>query len=76
MDDPVFLGLPLTEPEPVPGCERCARLAAQREQYRKAGDETAVSDYNVWLRRHPTHEHKVLNPPRSRSRSDIRRPDQ
>jgi hypothetical protein len=55
---PVHLGLPLTDPEPVPGCKECARLAREREEARTAGDTTRVSDCNVYIRRHP-HEAPV-----------------
>ena len=60
MDGPVYLGVPVPEPDPVPGCAKCARLAIDRERWRRAGDLTRVSDCNVWLRRHPKHEHRVL----------------
>ncbi|WP_431997848.1 hypothetical protein [Streptomyces fungicidicus] len=53
------LGEPLPEPAPVPDCVQCARLADERERWRAAGDDTRVSDCNVWMRRHPTHEHRV-----------------
>ena len=59
MDGPVYLGMPVPEPDPVPGCEKCARLADERERWRKAGDDTRVSDCNVWMRRHPKHEHRL-----------------
>jgi len=60
MEEAPVLGVPLLEPTAVEGCDTCQRLAAQREQHRAAGDETAVSDCNVWLRRHPGHEHRVV----------------
>lgn len=53
---PVHLGLPLDDPEPVDGCAECARLARDREAARAAGDGTAATDCNVWMRRHPTHK--------------------
>ncbi|AFU62243.1 hypothetical protein TG1_48 [Streptomyces phage TG1] len=49
---PVFLDVPLPEPEPVNGCAGCAGWAAARITARKAHDYTAVSDANVRLRRH------------------------
>ena len=73
MEPAPAVGLPLDEPEPVPGCERCAALAAEREHWRAVNHATAVSDCNVWLRRHPAHEH--YKPPYPRSRSAVRRPD-
>ena len=54
------LGEPLPEPDPVPGCAKCARLADERERWRRMGNLTRVSDCNIWMRRHPKHEHKVL----------------
>ncbi|WP_267246126.1 hypothetical protein [Streptomyces sp. PR69] len=48
--------LPLrAEPEPMPvsGCAGCEELAAVRERARAVGDMTAVTDCNVYLRRHP-----------------------
>ncbi|MDG4857745.1 hypothetical protein P8605_06170 [Streptomyces sp. T-3] len=48
--------LPLTgelEPVPVDSCDVCAALGKQREEARRAGDMTAVTDCNVELRRHP-----------------------
>ena len=60
MDGPVYLGMPVPEPDPVPGCDRCERLAAERERWRAAGNDTRVSDCNIWIRRHPKHEHRVL----------------
>ncbi|MFE9920482.1 hypothetical protein ACFYQA_02515 [Streptomyces sp. NPDC005774] len=59
MDGPMHLGLPLTDPDPVPGCKTCQHLAGQRDAAKKAGDPPRVSDCNVWIRRHPSHEHKI-----------------
>jgi hypothetical protein len=54
MADPVHLPLPSDEPEPdpVPGCEVCADLAAQRAEA-KAVDPSRVTDCSVEIRRHP-----------------------
>ncbi|MEV8552546.1 hypothetical protein AB0L04_22355 [Streptomyces glaucescens] len=58
-DGPLYLGMAVPEPDPVSGCAACAQLARQREAARTAGDDTRVSDCNVWLRRHPGHERKL-----------------
>ncbi|AUH41468.1 hypothetical protein CXR04_15570 [Streptomyces sp. CMB-StM0423] len=55
MSDPVYLpGIwPIPDATPVPGCVRCAELAAARAAARAVGDLSAVSDGNVLIRRHP-----------------------
>nr|WP_073763595.1 hypothetical protein [Streptomyces sp. CB02923] len=40
------------EPTPVAGCAGCAELVAVRNRARAVGDITAVTDCNVYLRRH------------------------
>ncbi|RWZ69171.1 hypothetical protein EQK42_32090 [Streptomyces albidoflavus] len=51
---PVELPLRLDpEPAPVDGCPYCTELARVRSWARAGGDMTTVSDYNVFLRRHP-----------------------
>lgn len=59
MDPAPAVGLPLDEPQPVTGCGRCAALAAEREHWRSLGNGAAVSDCNVWLRRHPDHAYRL-----------------
>ncbi|MEU3945473.1 hypothetical protein [Streptomyces sp. NPDC029526] len=51
MADAPVLGLPLTDPEPVPGCDDCTRWARQRAMARRSGDVAQVSDCNVRMRR-------------------------
>lgn len=53
MSEPVHLGLPGYEPDPVEGCGVCASLGRQREAARSAGDLSKVSDINVEIRNHP-----------------------
>ncbi|MFD4760916.1 hypothetical protein ACFWOJ_19090 [Streptomyces sp. NPDC058439] len=51
---PIELPLNLDrEPDPAPGCAGCAELVAVRDRARAVGDWTSVSDYNVFMRRHP-----------------------
>ena len=47
MDGPVYLGMPVPEPDPVPGCEKCARLADERERWRRI--QTLQSDTRLSL---------------------------
>ncbi|MFE5495276.1 hypothetical protein ACFQ7Z_35690 [Streptomyces virginiae] len=51
--DPVHVTLPRLDPQPVPGCPRCAGAAARRAVRRRAGDLSGVSDCNVDIRHHP-----------------------
>ncbi|MFV0134360.1 hypothetical protein ACLGIH_14140 [Streptomyces sp. HMX87] len=44
-------------PEPVPGCARCAELAADREDARAADDGSAETDADVLLTRHQRQRH-------------------
>ncbi|WP_329068211.1 hypothetical protein [Streptomyces sp. NBC_01429] len=53
MDDAPRLGLPVPEPVPVAGCVVCAGLRARREEARRSGDLSRVSDRNVEMARHP-----------------------
>lgn len=53
MDAPVYLTEPMPDPEPVPGCRRCAALAEERRQARAYRNLSRVSDCNVELRAHP-----------------------
>ncbi|GCD41671.1 hypothetical protein [Streptomyces paromomycinus] len=51
---PIELPLRLEpEPAPVEGCAGCAELVDVRSRARAVGDITAVTDCNVYLRRHP-----------------------
>jgi hypothetical protein len=47
----VYLGLPLPDPEPAPGCAKCRRLARERAAARAQGDESRAVDCNVLIRR-------------------------
>ncbi|NUK84448.1 hypothetical protein HRW07_07885 [Streptomyces lunaelactis] len=58
MSGPVHLNTPLLEPAPVGGCDVCAALARQREENRRTGDMSAVSDANIEIRRHSGPEHR------------------
>ncbi|MFJ1930541.1 hypothetical protein [Streptomyces sp. NPDC088131] len=42
----------LTDPEPVPGCAHCDKVAQDRDRCKANGDASGVSDCNVRLRRH------------------------
>lgn len=55
LTEAVHLSDPLSALEPVPNfsCDVCASLGRQREDARKKGDMTTVSDCNVEIRRHP-----------------------
>ncbi|MFE0803302.1 hypothetical protein [Streptomyces sp. NPDC058812] len=44
-------------PEPVTGCDTCARLAERRAHARAAGDGSAETDADVLLARHQRQEH-------------------
>ncbi|MEU9996087.1 hypothetical protein [Streptomyces sp. NPDC050848] len=46
-------------PAPVPDCEACAGLAAQRREARARYDGSAETDANVLLRRHLRQDHEV-----------------
>jgi hypothetical protein len=52
MSEPVHLGLPEADPAPVEGCDVCAVLARDREEARRDGDLSKVSDLNVEMRSH------------------------
>ncbi|WP_049715317.1 hypothetical protein [Streptomyces caatingaensis] len=41
------------EPTPVDGCDVCAALQKQREEARKRGDHSKVTDAHVEIARHP-----------------------
>ncbi|GAA3234645.1 hypothetical protein GCM10020256_51820 [Streptomyces thermocoprophilus] len=45
------------EPAPVPGCSECLRLANRRQNARSESDHSAVTDANVYLRRHLKAQH-------------------
>ncbi|ODA69499.1 hypothetical protein APS67_006303 [Streptomyces sp. AVP053U2] len=51
MEPAPLLGMPLTDPDPAPGCTQCRRWARQRQAARAGGDWTQVSDCNVRIRR-------------------------
>ncbi|MFJ6237998.1 hypothetical protein ACIQH0_28415 [Streptomyces griseus] len=55
LTEAVQLNDPLDALEPIPffSCDVCASLGRQREEARKKGDMTVVSDCNVEIRRHP-----------------------
>lgn len=54
LSTPVTLPLRLDQgPDPVPGCAGCTELANVRDQARTVGDQTTVTDCNVYLSRHP-----------------------
>ncbi|MFK8847745.1 hypothetical protein [Streptomyces sp. Ac-502] len=44
-------------PEPAPGCETCAALAAQRAEARARFDASAQTDADVLMRQHQRSEH-------------------
>jgi hypothetical protein len=44
---------PSMPPTPKPGCDVCASLGRQREQARRIGDMSTVTDCNVEINRHP-----------------------
>ncbi|WP_042170074.1 hypothetical protein [Streptomyces sp. NBRC 110035] len=48
-----LLGVPLPDPEPVPGCARCRYWDGQRSDARRSGDGARATDCNVHIRRHP-----------------------
>ncbi|MEX3206092.1 hypothetical protein [Streptomyces acidiscabies] len=50
----VLENLPQPWPAPHPGCTRCAALAQERAQARRAGDGSRAVDCNVLIRRHDT----------------------
>ncbi|MFG3409356.1 hypothetical protein [Streptomyces sp. NPDC048142] len=53
MENPVELPLMLEgEPQPIPGCAHCDKVAMDRDQAKANGDSSGVSDCNVRLRRH------------------------
>ncbi len=45
------------EPAPVPGCSECLGLANRRQNARSVSDHSAVTDANVYLRRHLAAQH-------------------
>ncbi|MFB7263909.1 hypothetical protein ACFCXH_17410 [Streptomyces nojiriensis] len=49
----VHVTLPRLDPEPAPGCPKCAGAGVRRAGCRRAGDMSWVSDCNVVIRRHP-----------------------
>lgn len=55
MRGPVHLTDPMDALEPIPnfGCEVCAALGLQRDEARRVGDMSVVSDCNVEIRLHP-----------------------
>lgn len=53
MSPPVYLGMPLDPPDPVPGCPICARAARARSLAQSKGWLSAMTDANVRIRRHP-----------------------
>ncbi|GGK48111.1 hypothetical protein [Streptomyces flaveus] len=56
-EPPIDLGVPLPEPKPAPGCGVCASLARDREQARRVGDLSKVSDCNIEIRNHSERGH-------------------
>ncbi|MFJ8394348.1 hypothetical protein [Streptomyces sp. NPDC094144] len=48
----------LTDPEPVPGCAHCDKVAQDRDRAKANGDASGVSDCNVRMRRHLGDAHK------------------
>nr|WP_073762584.1 hypothetical protein [Streptomyces sp. CB02923] len=51
---PVELPLRLGhDPDPEPGCGVCGALAGEREEARRKGNLSKVSDVNVEIRQHP-----------------------
>ncbi|AZQ39646.1 hypothetical protein EJ357_44610 [Streptomyces cyaneochromogenes] len=56
MAEPVHVGLPEAEPVPVDGCDVCGALAREREQARRDGDLSKVTDLNVEMRTHQAAE--------------------
>ncbi len=55
MPGPVYLTDPMAALEPIPnfGCKVCAALGRQRDEARRIGDMTSVTDCNVEIRLHP-----------------------
>ncbi|MET8827743.1 hypothetical protein ABZX40_19845 [Streptomyces sp. NPDC004610] len=47
----------LVPPVPVDGCTLCTELAARQRRARAAGNQSALVDVNVLLRRHIRREH-------------------
>jgi hypothetical protein len=45
------------EPAPVPGCSECLGIANRRQNARSVSDHSAVTDANVYLRRHLKAQH-------------------
>ncbi|MFE5730313.1 hypothetical protein ACFQ7A_05275 [Streptomyces sp. NPDC056528] len=59
MGDPVVLPLRLeADPQPVPGCAHCDKIAMDRDPAKANGDGSRVSDCNVRLRRHLADAHQ------------------
>ncbi|TGB00579.1 hypothetical protein E2651_28765 [Streptomyces sp. MZ04] len=51
---PVELPLRLEgDPQPVPDCDVCGALSAERSEARTMGDMSKVSDVNIEIRNHP-----------------------
>jgi hypothetical protein len=40
-------------------CAQCARLEREKEEARRAGDLSRVTDCNVLIKRHPDHGEKL-----------------
>ncbi|MFD4528152.1 hypothetical protein ACFWP7_30320 [Streptomyces sp. NPDC058470] len=53
MDPPITLELPLSEPDPAPGCDVCEALARQRAEFTAAGNPSKATDCSVEIRNHP-----------------------
>ncbi|AVH59714.1 MULTISPECIES: hypothetical protein [Streptomyces] len=53
MDPPITLELPLSAPDPAPGCGVCQALARQRAEALAAGNASRATDCNVEIRNHP-----------------------
>jgi len=45
-------GFPPRDPVAVAGCKVCASFVEAIEDSRRAGDQSAISDYRVLMRRH------------------------
>jgi hypothetical protein len=59
MDQPIAitLALPLSPPDPTPGCGVCAALATQRDEATAHGDHSRATDCNVEIRNHQAGGH-------------------
>jgi len=51
-EPPFDPGFPLPDPVAVTGCDVCAQYVKAIKGRRRAGDQSAISDYRVLMRRH------------------------